>query len=172
MLVFGQAVKIWRVERELSQAELARRAGLSRPNLSAIERGRRDVTLGTLRSLAVALEVTPGTLADGIPPALPGDTASLSRQALERIADGVVRDRPVRNELERTLVELLCHVTKARRRLAFGGGGLPRVGSRAEAIAWLWLKASCPAPVLRTLLERIDDRLRLYQNRYSHQRKN
>ena len=162
MLVFGQAVKIWRGQRELSQAQLARLAGLSRPNLSAIERGRRDVTLGTLRALAVALDVTPGTLADGIPPGLPGEAASLSRQALERIADGVVRDHPVRGELERTLVELLRQLTKARRRLAFGRGGLPRVGSRAEAIAWLRLKASCPAPVLRTLLERIDDRLRLY----------
>ena len=162
MLVFGQAIRIWRTHRGLSQARLARVAGLSRPNLSTIERGGRDVTLGTLRALAVALEVTPGTLADGIPPALPGRIASLSRQALERIADGVVRNRPVRGELERTLVELLRHLTKARRHLAFGRGGLPRVGSRVETISWLRLKASCPRPVLRTLLERIDDRLRLY----------
>jgi transcriptional regulator with XRE-family HTH domain len=162
MLGFGQAVRIWRAHRGLSQAQLARAAGLSRPNLSAIERGRREVTLGTLRALAVALEVAPGILADGTPPQLPGDPAALSRQALERIADGVARGRPVRSELERTLVELLRHLTKARRRLAFGSGGLPRVGSRAEATSWLRLKAACPPAVLRTLLERIDDRLRLY----------
>lgn len=162
MLVFGQAVRIWRAHRALSQAQLARMAGLSRPNLSAIERGRREVTLGTLRALAVALDVTPGTLADGVPPGLPGTTASLSREALERIADGVVRGKPVQGELERTLVRLLRNLTKASRGLAFGRGALPRSGRRAELASWMTLKASCPPAILRTLLERIDDRLRLY----------
>ena len=65
---FGQTLFLWRLDRHLSQAALAQRAGIPRPNLSLMERGKREVTLGTLRALAVALDVRPGILADGVLP--------------------------------------------------------------------------------------------------------
>lgn len=71
MLPFGETVLAWRLARGLTQAALANLARVSRPNLSAIERGQREVTLGTLRALAVALDVRPGVLVDGVSPGGP-----------------------------------------------------------------------------------------------------
>lgn len=68
----------------MTQAQLASAARIPRPNLSHIEGGDRDVTLGALRALALALDVTPGTLADGIPPF--EGTSPSGRAAMERIA--------------------------------------------------------------------------------------
>lgn len=65
MIPFGQAVLLWRLHRGLTQQTLAVKARVPRSNLSAIERGKREVSLRTLRSLALALEVRPGVLADG-----------------------------------------------------------------------------------------------------------
>src|SRR6266700_81765 len=69
MLPFGETLLAWRLARGMSQAELAQAARMSRPNLSAVERGDREVTLRTLRRLALALDVRPGILADGVAPA-------------------------------------------------------------------------------------------------------
>ncbi len=87
MTTFGQTVYLWRVFRGLTQAGLSGRVGISRPNLSRIESDTHDVSLRTLRALAEALDVSPGTLVDGrSPQAIP---ENLSRAALERIARGV-----------------------------------------------------------------------------------
>lgn len=51
----GQAIHLARTKRKLSQAELAKRAGISVSYLSLLERSRRDPPLSTLRSLAGAL---------------------------------------------------------------------------------------------------------------------
>ena len=51
------AVKLWREHRGLTQHELARRAGISKPYLSQIETGKRKGTVETLNAVAQALEV-------------------------------------------------------------------------------------------------------------------
>jgi len=72
----------WRRAKGLSQAKVARRAGLPQAAISGIETGRRDLSLRTLFRLARALEVTPGTLLDVEPPRTPLD---------RNIADEVAR---------------------------------------------------------------------------------
>lgn len=64
--IFGQNVRAVRERRHLTQAKLARAAGLSKAGLSLIERGIRETTIDTLLSLARALEVTPGFLLGGV----------------------------------------------------------------------------------------------------------
>jgi transcriptional regulator with XRE-family HTH domain len=49
------ALKRLRLERGLTQAALAELCGIAQPNLAAMERGRRQATLATLRRLADAL---------------------------------------------------------------------------------------------------------------------
>lgn len=50
-------VKLWREQRDLTQEELAKRAGISKPYLSQIETGKRQGTVETLAALARALDV-------------------------------------------------------------------------------------------------------------------
>ena len=64
--IFGQNVRAARERRHLTQAKLARAAGLSKAGLSLIERGVRETTIDTLLSLARALEVPPAFLLGGV----------------------------------------------------------------------------------------------------------
>lgn len=51
----GHAIQLARSKRKLSQAALAKRAGISVSYLSLLERGRRDPPLSTIQRLAAAL---------------------------------------------------------------------------------------------------------------------
>ena len=57
-------VKLWRIQRNLTQQELSGRAGISKPYLSQIETGKRQGTVETLRAIARALDVPPDVLID------------------------------------------------------------------------------------------------------------
>lgn len=161
MLPFNEVLRQWRLERGLTQGELAQRARVPRPNLCAMERGKRDVSLSTLRALAVGLGLQPGILADGVPPGAEGGSAVWSRRRLERIADAVVSGRALANRREQTIADLLRHVMAARLRAARPGWGAGGRGRPAQKAAWVRLKSQCPPAVLRNLLERVDGRGRL-----------
>ncbi len=51
----GQAIQLARSKRQMTQAMLAKRAGISVSYLSMLERGRRDPPLSTLKQVASAL---------------------------------------------------------------------------------------------------------------------
>ncbi len=53
----GKAIKLCRVQRGLNQRDLAERADISTSYLSLLERGHRDPTIGTVESIAEALNV-------------------------------------------------------------------------------------------------------------------
>lgn len=84
-----QTLYLWRKERGLTQSTLAGQTGISRPNLSAIEQGRRDITVGTVRRIAQALSISPGMLVDGIAP-FSKKRSGLERDQLDRIARWVL----------------------------------------------------------------------------------
>src|SRR5689334_10635566 len=108
MLPFGRCLLLWRLHQGMSQAALAQKTGLPQPNLSDMERGERDLSLRTLRSLAQALGIKPGLLADGIGPE--GSTA-LSRVQLERIAQAAVEGNALSDPSEDRLARSLRVVT-------------------------------------------------------------
>lgn len=56
-VALGRAVRQIRSERGLSQENLALEAGLDRTYVSGVERGRRNLSYGSLLKLAVAMEV-------------------------------------------------------------------------------------------------------------------
>lgn len=60
----GQRIRVWRLKRELSQAEVAREAGITQASLSNYENGKRDLPLSTLVGVAGALNVSLGDLLD------------------------------------------------------------------------------------------------------------
>ena len=55
--IFGQKVKLMRKAKELSQEDLAKKSGLNRPYISAIEKGKRNISLEVIEKLAEALEI-------------------------------------------------------------------------------------------------------------------
>lgn len=59
---FGETLAALRIERGLSQEELAHEAGLHRTFISLVELGKRQPTLTTVFELAAALEVRPSLL--------------------------------------------------------------------------------------------------------------
>lgn len=158
MLPFGQTVYVWRRQRGLRQAQLAEAAGIPRPNLSAIERGKREVSLGTLRALARALEVRPGLLVDGVPPPLPNDPSRLPREALERVAAAVVGNTVPHDPTERALADWL-HTLCAHRLRRIRGRRQPRSRVHTIHTAWLNLKANCSRDLLRSLIDRVENQL-------------
>lgn len=60
----GARIRQWRLRRELSQAEVARQAGITQASLSNYENGKRDLPLSTLVGVAAALNVSIGELLD------------------------------------------------------------------------------------------------------------
>jgi transcriptional regulator with XRE-family HTH domain len=54
----GRRLKKLREDRDMSRAELADRAGISREYVRKLEAGAQDPTVGTLQKLAKALKVT------------------------------------------------------------------------------------------------------------------
>lgn len=158
MVPFGDAVLLWRLQRGLTQEELARRAGVPRPNLSAIERGQREVSLKTVRALAVALGVRAGVLVDGVIPQEEEAPGELSREAMERIADAVVGKTVLAEAKEQALADhLKCLVRSRLRAAGHGPKGAVRLG-RVSDRAWLSL-SRYPEAAIESLVARILERL-------------
>ncbi len=158
MLPFGETVLLWRRQRRLTQEGLARRAGISRPNLSAIERGKREVGLKTLRALAMALGVQPGILVEGMGPW--ANQPPLSREAMERVADAVAYGRRLHRQEEKRLAGLMGVLLRSKL-AAWKREPRPRgAGKRTASSAWLSLAASYPPEVVDSLLQRIAERTR------------
>lgn len=53
----GNAIKVCRAHRGLTQARLANQAGISLSYLSLLENGKRDATISTLESIAQGLRI-------------------------------------------------------------------------------------------------------------------
>lgn len=61
-VAFGEAVRLLRREKGISQDEFAAVADLHRTYVGGIERGERNPTLTTIHRIAMALEITPEQL--------------------------------------------------------------------------------------------------------------
>ena len=62
LVALGDEIHQKRLTAEVTQQDLAEMVGVNRTYLSDVERGRRNVTLATLSSIAAALNCTPGEL--------------------------------------------------------------------------------------------------------------
>ncbi|WP_336758933.1 helix-turn-helix domain-containing protein [Paenibacillus sp. USHLN196] len=59
---FGENVRLLRINKKLSQEELAFRCGLHRTYVSDVERGTRNISLDNIYKISVALDVPPAEL--------------------------------------------------------------------------------------------------------------
>lgn len=85
----GNAIKMCRTARQLSQSELAERAQLSVSYLSLLERGKRDPVLSTVVAIAKALDVPLSILV--FLAASDGELESIGKELAEKFADVALR---------------------------------------------------------------------------------
>ena len=78
----GQVIQQMRSNRKLSQKEVALSVGIDRGQYSRIENGKVEPTLGTLRKIAEAMDVS---LADFFADTQPLDINSYDKSLLERL---------------------------------------------------------------------------------------
>lgn len=161
MVAFAQNLYLWRIFRGLSQQELAARSGIPRPNISAIESGKREVSLATLRLLASGLGTSPGVLVNGIAP-VHFKRDILSRESLEKIAQASLD----RNEAHLTpqQKEVSAGLSRIIRNRVNAGNSIYKdiiKGRQTHINDWLVLKTALGREALNSLLARIDKHIGL-----------
>lgn len=113
MKKLGDAVYLIRLEKGLNQKELAVKSGVPQPNISAIENGR-DFKVSTLYKIALALEISPTDLIDGIRPIAINKQRFFQRDNIEKLVNSLSSDHKSRelNQLARTIRVSLSHKSK------------------------------------------------------------
>ena len=144
MLTIGSRIRVERIRKGVSQAELARRTGIAQANISKIESGKQDILVSTLLQLCAALGVRPALLFE---PSEPPTTQAFSRARLERFAAAVVNDAAPVSGQDQEIVALLRQVI------------LPnaRISPNLTALAWADLRRRLPGEVIETLRQRVED---------------
>lgn len=153
----GQTISFWRMRKGLTQAVVAQRSGISRPNLSAIEQGARDLTVQTLRRIASTLGVSPGALVDGISHGPMKAPKKLDRYSLDRIAR-IAAGQPLKaSNVERRIAEGLASLMKSKTQSL--SDKKKRNNVRSENAAILRLKAEIGPVVFQHLIRRVEKNL-------------
>ena len=152
----GQSILLWRNTKGLTQSELAIQSGVSRPNLSAIEQGARDLTLETLRRIALVLGVSAGTLVDGIGPSS-YSKSELNRYALDRIARLAAGQSLRASDKERRIASDLQSLMTSKIRRTHSEN--KRGSIRAENAVVLRLKSEIGVDIFKHLVRRVEKNL-------------
>lgn len=158
MQPIGQTIYLWRAVKGITQGELARDSGVSRPNLSAIEQGGRDLTVQTLRRIAAALRVSAGTLVDGVGPKPKFAPVNLNRYSLDRVARLAAGHWVRATGRERKIAFGLASVMKSKTRRAAVKQKRLRTG-RSESKTLLRLKSELGPELLKHLIRRVEKNL-------------
>ncbi len=155
MLPLGHTLYLWRLEKKLTQEELARLSGVSRPNLSALEHGGRDATVQTVRRLAHVLGVRPGIIVDGTPP---GDKPiNLGRKNLDHIARFLVGQHVRLSSEEAKIAEILKVLVRSKIGLLTPTGQrpLPKT-ARHEQACLLKAKSILGSQQMKNIISRVE----------------
>ncbi len=118
--MIGDFVKKQRLKRDITQAEVALRLGISRPTYIQIELGGRDITVPEVKKLAELFDMSPEDFINETEPAVPKvilEKGDLMEKAVE---ENSLEIRVPRQDLEKLEQVLLYVLTKV--------GGKPNVG--------------------------------------------
>lgn len=147
MFEIGTKIYRLRLEKRLTQRELAARAGVYQANLSNVEKGKQDLTVSTLLRLCSALEVDPAEVFKKEKRRAP---LRLTRVRVERLAKGVwdprIKLSPKEKALKGLLSTLIPEVPKR------------RVSDRRVYEAWQTLKGAFGPNEIRLLTEKVREK--------------
>jgi transcriptional regulator with XRE-family HTH domain len=145
MLPVGYQIYLRRTELKLTQRELARRSGIPQPNLSNIEKGKQDVTVSTLRRIALGLDLSLGDFF-GVT-SRGGSEILMSRRVIEKLAQAIVRGGTPLTRKEAEVVKLFKEILP----------GKPKNKIRIRRIhqAWMGLKKQIRPSEINSLYERV-----------------
>ena len=160
MIPFGHCLQLWRKKRGMSQALLAQKAGVPQPNLSAMERGEREVSLRTLRALAFALEIPAGLLADGVGPEAEKPLV-LTRDRLERVAQAVSEGKALADPQENQLARGAALLMKGRLR-AMGHKGKSLAPGASNKTSVRSITDAYRPEEIQSLVERISEKAAIF----------
>ena len=141
----------WRIRRKLTQHQLAKRVGIPQPNLSNIEKGKRDITVSTLERISIALGVKPAQLLEWEDAGIFQKNVVWTRRRLESLAESVVNPNSDLSSTEKRLGELIRQL-------------VPLPGKRRQSVkktvnAWTELKVYLTTQEIKTIHQRIMDAL-------------
>lgn len=146
----ASSIYLIRVEKKLSQKQLAQKSGVPQPNISQIEKGR-DFRVSTLYKIAAALDVTPNELMDGIKPIPINKKTLFRRKNIEDLAKdlpGNHKDAALQQLAQTLQTTLSAHS-----------------GRKNLHLSWIKLKRTFKRDELDSVLSRID---KAQQRRSSH----
>lgn len=168
MIDFADNIYLWRIFRGLSQEGLAKKSGIPRPNISAIESGRREPSLSTVRRLAFILGTNPGILINGAAPSYLKGKRHLSREYLEHIIDAVLNKTKVGlSHSDKALSVMFSNIIKNRLNAQNGiYKNTIKRGSKDYISSWLILKAVIGKEVVNNLLSRLDKHIMMRPQNY------
>jgi transcriptional regulator with XRE-family HTH domain len=109
-MTFDSHLVAWRRFRGLTQSGLAARTAIPQPNIAALEAGRLDPKLSTVRRLAQALEVSVGKLLDELP-----SSSGWNRHRIDALVRRALQPAPGRDRsrMEEALRVVAAHKLKA-----------------------------------------------------------
>ncbi len=154
MKPIGQTIFLWRSKRGFTQAQLALSSGVSRPNISAIEQGSRDLTVQTLRRIASALELNPGMLVDGISPEASIEKFKSDRYVLDRIARLATGEKLSASSEEKKIAADLASIMHSK--LGHSKSASALRGVRADEKVMHKLKTVLGPQIVKHLIQRVE----------------
>ena len=146
MLMIGSNIAHARLERKMTQAQLAGQCGIPQPNLSNIEKGKKDLMVFTLIRIASALGVSPAQLLDEGTVEKHG--LELTRENIELLAEVIVNpDRKATAEI-REHAELFREIFSETH---------SRKSAKQIQFAWSQLKNRFTSQEIRGIERRVQD---------------
>ncbi len=138
----AQNIYLYRLERGLSQKDLAVQSGVPQPNISQIEKGR-DFKISTLYKIAAALDVMPDALIHGVKPLTINKQKFFQRGAIEKFAFNLANQDKAQNQTDvsRILSLLLSHKRPTKKR---------------TDLSWMKLKQTFSRDEINTILSRFN----------------
>ena len=145
MNTFARSIYLARIEKGLSQKELALKAGIPQPNLSNIEKGR-DFKVSTLSDLALALDISVEDLIRGSQPLTIDKKQFFKRSNIEKAIACVVNNEEAPPKL-RSSVQLISAIAGKKRGYA---------SKKHANLSWYNLKKTFSGEEINTILSRLN----------------